>query len=105
MTDSLSLHRTTFNPNRRLQRVLVHLEQQDLQHRMEPGDILPVLRTWRRRRGLALNEFRMSVYSQNLWVTTLPSVGQPRDLSPQNFRYVLMILSLALGRVCVLFCY
>ncbi|XP_021936963.1 E3 ubiquitin-protein ligase Topors-like isoform X2 [Zootermopsis nevadensis] len=79
-------YRTTFTPNRRLERVLEHLDQRDLRHRMEPGDVLPAQRTFRRRRGLVPNEFRMNVYNQNLWLTTLPSVGLPRDLSPQNFR-------------------
>jgi hypothetical protein len=41
----------------------------------------------------------MNIYNQNLWVATLPFVGLPRDLSPQNFRCVPMILSTALGRV------
>jgi hypothetical protein len=97
------LCRSTLTSDHRLGRVL----EQDLQRRLEPGDILPTQRrVWHHRRGrrLAPNEFRMNVYAHNMWVI-LPSVGQPRDVSPENYRFVHMTLSLALGRVCVLFCY
>jgi hypothetical protein len=80
-------------PERRLERVLGYLEH-DLQRRVEPGDVMPpAQRSSRRRRGLASLEFRMNVYNQNLWLAALPSVGQPRDVSPQNFRCVRTIPS------------
>lgn len=91
-TNGNFLCRSTMTPDRHLERVLEHLEQ-DLQQRVEPGDIVPSQRTWRRRRGLAPDEFRVNIYNQNLWVTSLPSVGLPRDVSPQNFRCVPMMPS------------
>ncbi|XP_069675057.1 E3 ubiquitin-protein ligase Topors-like isoform X2 [Periplaneta americana] len=78
-------YRSTLTPDRRLERALEHLEQ-DLQRRVEPGDVIPPQRTWRRRRGLAPDDFRVNVYNQNLWVTSLPCMGMSRDVSPQNFR-------------------
>jgi hypothetical protein len=74
-------------PDRRLERVMGYLEH-DLQRRVEPGDVVPTQRSWRQYRGLAPHEFRRNVYNQNLWLTSLLSVGQPRDVSPQNFRCV-----------------
>lgn len=78
-------YRSTMTPERRLERVMGYLEN-DLQRRVEPGDVVPTQRTWRHYRGVAPHEFRRNVYNQNLWLTSLLSVGQPRDVSPQNFR-------------------
>ncbi|PSN49562.1 hypothetical protein C0J52_09747 [Blattella germanica] len=76
---------TTMTADRRLEQALEHLEQ-DLQRRVDPGDVIPPQRTWRRRRGLAPDEFRVNVYNQNLRVTSLPCMGLLRDVSPQLFR-------------------
>jgi hypothetical protein len=84
---SISDGRSTLTPDRRLERVMGYLEH-DLQRRVEPGDVLPTQRSWRHWHGLAPLEFRRSVYNQNLWLSSLLSVGQPRDVSPQNFRCV-----------------
>ncbi|XP_023706185.1 E3 ubiquitin-protein ligase Topors isoform X2 [Cryptotermes secundus] len=78
-------YRSTLTPDRHLERVMGYLEH-DLQRRVEPGDVVPTQRSWRQWRGVAPPEFRRNVYSQNLWLTSLLSVGQPRDVSPQNFR-------------------
>jgi hypothetical protein len=70
--------------------------EHDLQRRVEPGDVVPTQRSWRQWRGVAPPEFRRNVYNQNLWLTSLLSVGQPRDVSPQNFRFVPKIPSIQL---------
>jgi hypothetical protein len=96
------LCRSTLTPDHRLGRVF----ERDMQRRPESGDIFPTRRELWLRRGLSLpsDEVRSRVYAYKMWVK-LPIGGQPRDVSPQNYRFVHMTPSLALGRVCVLFCY
>jgi hypothetical protein len=85
--------RSTLSTDRLLERVMEYLEH-DLQHRVEPGDVMPIQRSWRQQRGVAPPELRRIVYNQNLWLTSLLNVGQPRDVSPENFRFVPKIPSI-----------
>jgi hypothetical protein len=79
--------RTTLTNNRRLERVLEHLER-DLQRGVEPGDVIPPYTTWHQHRRVASFDFRVSVYRENLWVNSLPIIGRPRDISPDHLRCV-----------------
>lgn len=78
-------YRTTLTHNRRLERVLEHLER-DLQRGVEPGDVIPPYATWHQQRRVPSFDFRVSVYRENLWVNSLPILGRPRDISPDHLR-------------------
>jgi hypothetical protein len=85
--------RSTPNTDHILKTVMECLER-DLQHRVEPGDVMRIQRSWRQQLGVASSELRRMVYKQNLWLTSLLNVGQPRDISPEDFRFVPKIPSI-----------
>ena len=87
LTPVVCADRTTLTHNRRLERVLEHLER-DLQRGVEPGDVIPPYTTWHQQRRVASFDFRVSVYRENLWVNSLPIIGRPRDISPDHLRCV-----------------